>query len=928
MAVAAVKRNLTFVWAKETDPKETYEFEFASDTQWSCVRNSWQGPKKFRVRYDLATSRIWWGDSYFLDAIELETKADRCCWYRVSDKDNPKKRPSFVWLRTAKPGPSVSQGKGSGPGRPVSAAPSARPTEFLTPEAVIKAVAKKQASQALRPISEPPSRGGTASKDASSALKVDREYFARRAASSVASPPSPEVILDLEQIAVIYKPPYWKCELPPKDVPLQEKTSGPQTLLIWIKDKMTDIDQKLFEEEFNPALSGTGFGPLSHRIDQETSGPLLVAKTVGAQRHLKSQFHQTSVSKQYVCLVHGKLLKQSGTIDAKIRTLRTGHMSRSEVSSAGEWAHTDFEVIATYNSIRPSQAEAGFKGYSLVACRIKTGRTHQIRVHMLSLGHPLVADDKYLSTESLQEDRPWCPRLFLHCYRLGFRNIKNDPELVICPLPDDLKGALVRLGAAEISAHASDLLFGETSWQRDLFRPPATSWRPGTKVLRRVAAFIGSSGEAVLLSKLRADDELQKWMSEEGNDGILGRAWLAKHYDIFEVLAEAEGSDVSVRLRAAHSAEAASVERDVERQEEAVRSELEDLERQKQRAIAEEDYARAAEIKRRIGASRAELASLHELLSDAQDDPDVDFPTYAEERAVRRGSERRKTDAFTQDVKDEMLFPSLVSLTARHVPMKPSVASAVAAGGVAVEAAAAGSASAGATSADTKDSGILPLREALIDFLRPREGKVAHINEINNDKFMRQVMAAQQPRPIQAVNKAWLKHHEDMFAFLRTADNEIYIALCEAAQKKSGKATPNKAGAALVGGAGGEQQPKAPAYRQVVQKTGGEGDPKPLVYEYSTTARAEKGASSAQGSSQGAVAWQESFKEALEKLPLRCCPVQELLTAVPLFAAAMGAKRAWEQKELLVMFLETFPDKFKIERRGSGADKQYTVMAR
>eukprot|EP00913_Durusdinium_trenchii_P009683 g9099.t1 len=64
----------------------------------------------------------------------------------------------------------------------------------------------------------------------------------------------------------------------------------------------------------NPALSGTGFGPLSHRIDQETSGPLLAARTRTAHKHLRAQFHKTEVSKRYVCLVHGRVSQAKGIV--------------------------------------------------------------------------------------------------------------------------------------------------------------------------------------------------------------------------------------------------------------------------------------------------------------------------------------------------------------------------------------------------------------------------------------------------------------------------------------------------------------------------------------------------------------------------------------------------------------------------------------
>lgn len=224
--------------------------------------------------------------------------------------------------------------------------------------------------------------------------------------------PQPEVIRDLGQIFVIYKPPYWKCELPVKDSvrPSEsDKKAGQKEsklLLDWIRAHLKEIDVELFDEDNNPALSGTGFGPLCHRIDQETSGLLLVAKTTVAQRHVKNQFHKIEVSKRYLCLVHGRVPTTEGTVTIGIRTVRTDYTTRSEVSSAGDWAETSYQVVARYSAKdRPGD------GYSLIACDIASGRTHQIRVHMQHLGHALVSDDKYQSVEQVAEDRTWCPRL-------------------------------------------------------------------------------------------------------------------------------------------------------------------------------------------------------------------------------------------------------------------------------------------------------------------------------------------------------------------------------------------------------------------------------------------------------------------------------------------------------------------------------------
>lgn len=894
MSVATVKKALSHTWAKETDLKETYTFEFGDAFHWICIRKSAAGTRNFHVRYDVATGRAWWGQSYFLEVREIDTDSSSVSWYRTSDKDNAKKKPSFVWVR-------LSAGQAG-----------SQPKSKLTPAVVMRAVAKTAKKSAAKDATESADRAdGSTQKPPTS-----RDILRPPPRLHKAGPPhtplqQPEIILDLEQMAVIYKPPQWKCELPAKDAEqeLNPKCSqkGPQILLRWIKTNMLDIDACLFEEEFNPALSGTGFGPLSHRIDMETSGPLLVAKTIAAQRHLKAQFHQTSVSKQYVCLVHGKLVKPSGTIDAKIRTLRTENISRSEISSAGEWAQTDYEVIATYNS---RTTGPNGDGYSLVACRIKTGRTHQIRVHMLHLGHPLVADDKYISSRDLLvEDRSFCPRLFLHCFRLGFQNRQQNPELVICPLPEDLKSALVRLGAADISPGASDLLFGETSWQRELFRPPLSSWRPGTRALSRVVALLNkdTASGPMLLSELREDPQLRDFLAQEGFPKVLGMAFVAQHCDVLEVVAAEKsdgvlemGSNIRIRLRVSHAVgEAVGFDDELQRQLEIVRGELEDLHQQKQRAVAEENYARAAEMKKRMEAGQAELSSLQALMygTSLLNDPETaeSHASFAKEDIFAQKSQGRLAqESFQDNVQDKHAFPSLNP--------RPSVTTVTKAAEPAAT----------TNTCNEDDTPPACLRHALVDFLKPREGMVAHINQINNDKFLRGVMAAQRPK-VQAFTKTWFNNHEDTFAYLRTAENEVYVALKEAAQKvksKTGK----------TAGAGSNEQPRVPAYNQVIQKTGST-DPKPLIYEYS-------GADKPSPESSGAKTWQDSFKDILVNLPSCSSSAENLLAAVPLFAVAMGARKSWEQRELLVTFLGAFPETFRIEKKGSGADRVYTIWAK
>jgi 23S rRNA pseudouridine1911/1915/1917 synthase len=149
-----------------------------------------------------------------------------------------------------------------------------------------------------------------------------------------------------------------------------------------------------------------------HRLDKGTSGLLVVARTAPAYRSLTGQFGRRSVERRYVALVHGTVADTLGTIDAPVgRSLRTP--GRMAVSAAGRPARTAYRVIQRYE---------GAGEASLVAVTLETGRTHQIRVHMAAIGHPVVGDDRYGRRGSA--DRLGLPpqRLFLHAYVLGFEH--------------------------------------------------------------------------------------------------------------------------------------------------------------------------------------------------------------------------------------------------------------------------------------------------------------------------------------------------------------------------------------------------------------------------------------------------------------------------------------------------------------------------
>jgi 23S rRNA pseudouridine1911/1915/1917 synthase len=195
------------------------------------------------------------------------------------------------------------------------------------------------------------------------------------------------------------------------------------------------------------------FGPLSevngdlrpgivHRLDKETSGLIVAAKNDAAHRKLAAQFAARRVKKTYIALVHGWPKNEKGTIataisrDAIRRTRMTTH------GSGGREAVTHYQV--------PRRLESDFGKFALLEVKIDTGRTHQIRVHMASLGHPIVGDALYGAPREIASKsgtRLFLPRNFLHAAELQFEHPKTGESLSFaCPIPDALNEFLNRLG--------------------------------------------------------------------------------------------------------------------------------------------------------------------------------------------------------------------------------------------------------------------------------------------------------------------------------------------------------------------------------------------------------------------------------------------------------------------------------------------------
>lgn len=165
-----------------------------------------------------------------------------------------------------------------------------------------------------------------------------------------------------------------------------------------------------------------------HRIDKDTSGLLMVAKNDLAHRSLAAQLKAKTNQREYVALVHGVIKQDAGTINAPIGRSKKDRKKQAVVSD-GRHAVTHFKVLHR------------FRHYTLVSCRLETGRTHQIRVHMKSIGHPLAGDPLYGPRKTLPGRGQ-----YLHARLLGFKHPRTGKELVFtAPLPEYFQQMLDKL---------------------------------------------------------------------------------------------------------------------------------------------------------------------------------------------------------------------------------------------------------------------------------------------------------------------------------------------------------------------------------------------------------------------------------------------------------------------------------------------------
>jgi 23S rRNA pseudouridine1911/1915/1917 synthase len=230
-------------------------------------------------------------------------------------------------------------------------------------------------------------------------------------------------------VVVVEKPPGISTVRHPleRDWPVRRKALSP-TLEDWVPPAIA-----IAEGRQAP-------GPLPRlrvvqRLDKETSGLVVFARTVQAERGLGKQFSGHTVTRRYLAIVPGRLTNQV-IATRLVRDRGDGRRGSTTIAGIGKEAITHVELIERLN------------GYSLVACRLETGRTHQIRIHLAERGHPVCGDKVYClrGDGSMKIDHSGAPRLALHAALLGFRHPVTGKAMEWeMPLPADLLALIERL---------------------------------------------------------------------------------------------------------------------------------------------------------------------------------------------------------------------------------------------------------------------------------------------------------------------------------------------------------------------------------------------------------------------------------------------------------------------------------------------------
>lgn len=255
---------------------------------------------------------------------------------------------------------------------------------------------------------------------------------------------TPEIIFDDENYLVINKP---AGLITHGGVAVKDKT-----LVDWLLEKYPEL-KNVGEDAIRPGIV--------HRLDKEVSGLMVIAKNNLAFASLKKQFQKRDINKQYLALVHGQVIKEAGEINFPIKRAKDGYkmaampvdsgslnkkntlQNRDEGNLAG-WLKAR-DAVTSYKVIKK------YINYTFVEVKIKTGRTHQIRVHFFAYGHPLVGDNLYNTKKTrLKNQKLNLNRIFLVASRLSFTDLEGKKNNYAINLPLDLESFLAQIKSQTI----------------------------------------------------------------------------------------------------------------------------------------------------------------------------------------------------------------------------------------------------------------------------------------------------------------------------------------------------------------------------------------------------------------------------------------------------------------------------------------------
>lgn len=211
-----------------------------------------------------------------------------------------------------------------------------------------------------------------------------------------------------------------------------DTTIGQYTVADYISDKYPFLLSKNINKD-SDFYKRSG---IVHRIDKETSGILVAAKTQDAFENIQAQFKERIVGKTYIALVHGMLKGESGEISVPVGRL-PWNRKRFGVLAGGREATTFYKIIGVFPKLG---------GLTLLELNPKTGRTHQIRVHLKYFNHPIFSDLLYAGRKTSRDDRKILDRVFLHAAKISFNHPKTKEKVSFeSPLPVELSELLDNL---------------------------------------------------------------------------------------------------------------------------------------------------------------------------------------------------------------------------------------------------------------------------------------------------------------------------------------------------------------------------------------------------------------------------------------------------------------------------------------------------